>query len=216
METNFGVSPTFPKSHFVALSEILVERGLVLFDLGFNRVPRWSFTQALERHGIQANPEREYGKPATFNVLFCRDLVVERDSPHHYIVAPTPVTVDQIIKAMIICELHGLNDIAVDTAVRFSEVLSARFDVEEAIRLLADVNCRAAILEYVLRDLWRAAEKRAVAGEERADAMQDRAGAAEQSLRAAEARIRGMENSTSWRVTRPLRAAKSLLAPKAP
>ena len=43
---------------------------------------------------------------------------------------------------MIIYELHGLNDIAVDTAARFRAELSPRLDVDRAIQLLADPNCR--------------------------------------------------------------------------
>jgi chromatin segregation and condensation protein Rec8/ScpA/Scc1 (kleisin family) len=43
---------------------------------------------------------------------------------------------------MIIYELHGLNDIALDTAEYYTDQLGSRFDVEEAIRLLADPYCR--------------------------------------------------------------------------
>jgi hypothetical protein len=43
---------------------------------------------------------------------------------------------------MIICELHSLNDIALDTAERFAERLGARLDVDRAIWLLANPNLR--------------------------------------------------------------------------
>jgi len=46
-ETNFGVSPSYPKSHFGTLAEIALENHLVVFDLAFNRIPRPSFQQAL-------------------------------------------------------------------------------------------------------------------------------------------------------------------------
>src|ERR1700733_8072835 len=106
-ETNFHISPTYPKSHFSAISEILIEHCLLVFDLGFNRIPRASFTLALQHQGIDIPSGIEFGKPATLNVLFCRDLIGECDSPHNYINAPKSVTVDRIIKMMIIYELHG-------------------------------------------------------------------------------------------------------------
>ncbi len=146
-ETNFGISPTYPMSHFSAISEILIQHCFMAFDLGFNRIPRASFTQALQRRGIDVPLGIEFGKPATLNVLFCRDLIDECDSPHNYINAPKSVTVDQIIKMMIIYELHGLNDIALDTAVRFTDVLGARFDVDEAVELLANAECRPTPIE---------------------------------------------------------------------
>jgi hypothetical protein len=37
---------------------------------------------------------------------------------------------------MIIYELHGLSDVAADTALKFSKQLKARFDVEEALKRL--------------------------------------------------------------------------------
>src|ERR1700736_207979 len=46
-ETNFGVSPTYPKSHFGTLAEIALENHLVVFDLAFNRIPRVSLQHAL-------------------------------------------------------------------------------------------------------------------------------------------------------------------------
>ncbi len=39
---------------------------------------------------------------------------------------------------MIIMELYGLSDIALDTAERFSDLLAPRMDVEKAFDLLAD------------------------------------------------------------------------------
>jgi len=83
----------------------------------------------------------EVGKPTTVDVLFCRDLIDEVDHQDNYVTACRPTTVDQIIKMMIICELHSLNDIALDTAERFAKRLGARLDVDRAVRLLADPDC---------------------------------------------------------------------------
>ena len=76
------------------------------------------------------------------NVLFCRDLIDETDAPSKYHRQCRPFSLDQLIKMMIIYELYGLNDIALDTAERFAELLGSRFDVDHAIRLLANPDCR--------------------------------------------------------------------------
>ena len=54
---------------------------------------------------------------------------------------PPPVTISQLIKSMIICELHALNDVALDTVERFADRLGAHLDVDRAVRLLADPEC---------------------------------------------------------------------------
>lgn len=142
-EASFNVSPIYKNSHFVAIQELVISHHLVVFDLNFNRLPRAAFQRALRQKGLpQIKDESSVGKPNTLNVLFCRDLIGEAESPHHYGVPPRQVTTDQLIKAMIIYESHGLNDIAVDTAVHFREQLRQRFDVDNAIRLLADPDCR--------------------------------------------------------------------------
>ena len=53
-------------------------------------------------------------------------MTAERDGSLYYARWLAPPTVDQILKTMSIYELHGLNDIAVDTAVIFSDELQAR------------------------------------------------------------------------------------------
>ena len=63
-------------------------------------------------------------------------MTAERDGSLHYAKLPPKPTVDQILKTMSIYELHGLNDIAVDTAVNFSGELGQRLDVERAVDLL--------------------------------------------------------------------------------
>jgi FkbM family methyltransferase len=194
-ETNFGVSPIYPKSHFGTLQEILLERQLLVFDLNFNRIPRASFQQALARKGLPPVADHQsVGKPATLNVLFCRDLIDETDQPGNYTTPCEPVSVDQIVKIMIIYELHGLNDIAIDTAERFKDRLAGRLDVDKAIALLANPHCRATsggrAIAAALREL--------------------------ETLRAAynalEHRCRALEQSTGWPVTAPMRALRKALS----
>jgi FkbM family methyltransferase len=142
-ESNFSVSAVYPKSHFCTLAEILLEHHLLVFDLAFNRIPRASFRRALEKKGIKAGSHYDgFGKPAMVNVLFCRDLIDETDAPSKYHSQCRPFSLDQLIKTMIIYELYGLNDIAVDTAERFAELLGSRLDVDRAVRLLANPDCR--------------------------------------------------------------------------
>lgn len=52
-ETNFNVSPTYPKGHFSTVQEILLARKLIAFDANFNRIPRASFQAALLRKGLK-------------------------------------------------------------------------------------------------------------------------------------------------------------------
>ncbi len=155
VETNFGISPLYPKTHFGTLQELLLNARMLPFDFAFNRVPRASFVAAVEK-GRQpgAAPLQDLGKPATFNVLFCRDLIDEADHSENYAALTDPVDVDQLIKQMIIYELHGLNDIALDTAVRFADRLAERLDVEKAIDLLADPECRTSPEASTSSRLW--------------------------------------------------------------
>jgi len=151
-ETNFGISTTYPKGHFSAISEIVLESHLLMFDLGFNRVPRASFQRAVLRKGLPLDDELGLvGRPATFNVLFCRDLIEEADHSEMYPTPCRPVSVDQMIKMMIIYELHGLNDVAVDTAERFAQLIGSRLDVDRAVALLADPDCRGEVVEKVFQ-----------------------------------------------------------------
>jgi Methyltransferase FkbM domain len=187
-ETNFGVSPSYPKSHFGTLAEIALENHLVVFDLVFNRIPRASFQQALISKGLQPITEQDaVGRPSTVNVLFARDLIDEADHPEHYQTQCRPVSVNQLIKSIIICELHTLNDVALDTVERFAECLGARLDVDRAVRLLADPDC---VTNEYQKQLY--AQRRVY----------------EQQLRA---QRRAYEQSTSWRITAPLRWVKLLL-----
>jgi hypothetical protein len=150
-ESNFGISPSFPNGHFSTIADLLLEHGLLVFDIAFNRVPRASFQRALVARGRAATTAADgIGKPSNLNVLFCRDAVLESDDAGSYRVQPRPLSLDQLIKLIVICELHGLNDIAVDLAERFAERLGSRLDVECAIDLLADPSCRDATHDTVL------------------------------------------------------------------
>lgn len=140
-ETSFSVSPAYPKSHLGTLCELLLQHHFRVFDIGYDRIVRASFRRALATMGYTAMPEH-LGRPATLNVLLCRDPIEETDQPQNYPTRAKPLDVDQLIKMMIIFELHGLNDVAVDIAERFAEQLKSRLDAEAAIRHLATPYCR--------------------------------------------------------------------------
>jgi FkbM family methyltransferase len=141
-ETNFAVSPSYPKGHFGTLAELALESHLLVFDVAFNRIPRASYQRALIRKGLEPISELDaIGRPATVDVLFSRDLIDEVDYPGNYQGPCRPFSVSQLIKSMIIFELHALNDVALDTAERFAERLGAHLDVDRAARLLADPDC---------------------------------------------------------------------------
>jgi FkbM family methyltransferase len=160
-ETNFGISPTYPKGHFATLHDILLGHHLLVFDIGFNRIPRASFQRALARVNRRPISHTDrVGKPATLDVLFCRDAIDEIDHTENYLAPCRPLSLDQLIKMTIIYELHGLNDIAVDMVERFADRLGARLDVNRAIRLLADPHCRPGPFRKQFRNVVRAARRR--------------------------------------------------------
>jgi len=190
-ESSFGVSPSYPRGHFATVQEMLLERKLIAFDFSFNRIPRETFQHALEQKGLpRIRDQDRVGKPATVNVLFCRNPIDEADRQDTYLSPCQPLSIDRLIKMMIVYELHGLNDIALDTAERFRDALGSRFDVDKAIDLLTDPACLvsdAALVE--LRNLR--ATNHALA-----------------------AQIRWIEGSKSWRLTAPLRAVRRLFGSK--
>jgi FkbM family methyltransferase len=224
-ETNFGISPTYPKTHFVTLMELLLAHRLLIFDIAFNRAPRESFLRTLRSNGLELQTLEngrsvEVGKPATVNVLFFRDLIDELDRSQNYTKAYAPARTDQIIKSIIICELYGLNDIALDTTERFADQLGARLDVECAMRLLADDQCsESAAMHRGIQGIQVLIDQSERENEvfrrriyELQSAVDLLVGDAAVIHRVnLEQQIRQMEQSTSWRITAPLRALKRII-----
>ena len=79
-ETNFNVSEIYPETHFALIQATLLKHGLLVSDLNFNRVRRAAYQDARKRRALPEVPIEGAGRPATLNVLFCRDLTVERDA----------------------------------------------------------------------------------------------------------------------------------------
>jgi FkbM family methyltransferase len=145
IETAFTVSTTYPRSHFVAISDVLTAHRLRVFDLALMRTARPSYVVAKARHPWPAPdpmndvPDLCMGAPGTIDALFCRDFVSEQVTPAHFATVPGAViepTTDKIIKSMINFELHGLMDCAVELAEHFRPLLSHRLDVDTAIARL--------------------------------------------------------------------------------
>ena len=200
-ETSFHASPDYPKGHFGTLAEMALEHHLVVFDLNFDRAPRPSFARALARAGLaDLAGAGSLGRPATVNALFCRDLVAEVDAPDHYLSPPPAVGVDRLIKQLIVYELHGFSDVALDTAERFADRLGARLEVAQALRLLADPYCREP-------DGRAGAERRMRA---RRHEQEERA-AFVARIRELEGQMSAMMQTISWRCTAPLRELKAAL-----
>jgi FkbM family methyltransferase len=200
VETAFTVSQTYPRSHFVAISDILTAHRLLVFDLALMRTARPSYVAAKARHPWPAldptndAPDLNVGAPGTVDALFCRDFVSEQVTPKHFAKVPgavTDPTTDKIIKSMINFELHGLMDCAAELAEHFRPLLSHRLDVETAIAQLMRRPPYARNTEDVRECLRMIAELR--------------------RMRRMRQHIYDMEHSTSWRITAPLRAAKEML-----
>lgn len=146
-ETGFGISPAFPRTHFQAVNEILVEHRLLVFDVNIVRAARKSYVAAraerplAEPDPLTAIPHLDVGSPGTLDVVFCRDFVAESANPKSYSFSQVPeagLSVDSLIKAIINFELHGLMDCAFDLAVHFRERLQSRFNVDKATELLLE------------------------------------------------------------------------------
>jgi hypothetical protein len=80
----------------------LHQRGLTLVDINFNRVRSAAYLEARRRRALPDLPVEGAGRPATVNVLFCRQ-------------SPAGLNIDRLLKLIAIYELHGLNDIATAT-----------------------------------------------------------------------------------------------------
>lgn len=141
-ETNFNVSPSHSQTHFVAVNELLLPQKLLLYDLAYSRDPYPVYSGALSSTLNEFQYLRTIdvvGRPSTFDILFCRNLVAERGSPQNYLTqlpSCEQPSVDQIIKAMINFELHGLMDCAFEIAICFRDIVEKRFDVSYALQLL--------------------------------------------------------------------------------
>jgi FkbM family methyltransferase len=142
-ETSFNTSIHYPGTQIGDLQDAVLKHGFLLFDLSFNRVARATFQTARQSLGLPPLVNDEIGRPATFNVLYCRDLIAEAAGTQFHNPVRPRLSVDQILKAMIVYELHGLNDIAFDTSIVFAEVLRTRLDVEKARRHLLTGGGRA-------------------------------------------------------------------------
>jgi hemerythrin len=143
VESSFGISGIYPDTHFGLMMSVALANHLLVFDIEFNRVPTTTFQEALSLN--QLDPVLDHfsiGKPATLNVLFGLDLIQEADHPEVYKTSPRVPSVDCLIKQMVVFELYGLNDIAVDLSRRFAIMLGERLDVDKAVHLLADPHCR--------------------------------------------------------------------------
>jgi FkbM family methyltransferase len=145
IETAFTVSPQYPKGHFAAISDILTEHRLRVFDLNLMRTARPAYVAAKARHPWSAPdpmndvPALDVGAPGTIDALFCRDYVAEQVTPSHFVQVPgavTEPTTDKIIKSMINFESYGLMDCAVELAEHFRPLLSDRLDVDTAVAKL--------------------------------------------------------------------------------
>jgi FkbM family methyltransferase len=204
-ETNFNSSPTYPDTHFALVHKLLNKEGLFVFDLNFDRIRRARYLEARRR---RSQPELDLaggGRIATVNVLFCRSMTAERDGSLYYERRLAAPSVDQILKTMAIYELHGLNDVAVDTAVLYSDELGKRVDVERAVDLLCAGADRMRppdppeAPQAVVAPTPDPSHHRVALAESRLlDWQRERAALKQQ--------IEALRNSTSWRITAPLRA----------
>jgi FkbM family methyltransferase len=230
VETAFTVSPPYPKSHFVAISDILTPHRLRVFDLALMRTARPSYVAAKARHPWPAPdpmndaPDLCMGAPGTIDALFCRDFVSEQVTPTHFATVPgavTEPTMDKIIKSMINFELHGLMDCAAELAEHFRPLLSHHLDVDTAVEKLMHRPPYARNTMDVRECLRMIGELRALVFQhvvERDVALAERDAAVArifEQLERLERRMReyiyDIEHSTSWRITAPLRAAKEML-----
>jgi FkbM family methyltransferase len=144
-ESNFGISPHFPHSHFQAVNEILTEHRLVVMDINVVRAARPIYTAALlERPWAEPDifsevPHLDVGAPGTLDLVYCRDLVAEATNPIGHPLsadANDPIRIDRLIKTMINFELHGLMDRAYEMSLFFRDQLQPRLDVDKASELL--------------------------------------------------------------------------------
>ena len=136
-ETNFRTSIVYPESHFGLI------HGIVL-ALRSRAVRSQLQPHSPGRLSAGAPPQQPAGSAAggMRNARNLQRAVLPGACRPSATTACTtgkcrpPPSVDQILKTMAIYELHGFNDIALQTAVAFAEELGERLDVERAIDLL--------------------------------------------------------------------------------
>ena len=126
LETNFNVSPVLPQTHFWGSYEPLLQRGLLVHDLRFNRVALASYIDRVKRKRFGWRQINSVHRPATVNILLARSLLAEERKPG----------IDLIIKQIIVFELYGLIDCAYDLLIGFADILTSRLDVKQAADLL--------------------------------------------------------------------------------
>jgi len=226
-EATFNLSPHYPYSHFHAVNQVLAEHKLRVFDVNMVRAPRPLYASALQQqpwpepNSLSDVPHLDVGAPGTLDVVFCKDFTAHIDDLAASTLRPFSTDrprVDQLIKAMINFELHGLMDCAFEIAIRFREHLQERMDVDRAAKLLltrapharntADVvNCLSMIAK--LRERVRADALTNEGLIAKNNKMADELRQLVQTLAETKEQLRNVYNSTSWRVTAPLRKIKT-------
>jgi FkbM family methyltransferase len=148
IETNFNISPTLPRTHFWDSYKPLLQQRLLLDDIAFDRVPLKRFADHVKsfRHGT---PPQGICRPATCNVFLGRDLVSERNSAAYiFREAEREPSAETVLKAAIVFEVYGVNDLAFHLLFEFRDILSPILDVTTAANLIAPpINLFSAVLE---------------------------------------------------------------------
>lgn len=198
IETNFNVGPDYPQTHLGTLQSMLLPDGFRLFDLDYDRTARAAYLEGRRRAGMPPVADGIVGRPDTFNVLFCQDMIAEAELARVYPRRRHADSLDQIIKQVIIFELYGLVDIAYDTVARFDYLIRPRIDPDEARQLLLDSSGRFPGTPYTMAaELARIEQENA---------------RLRQSNERLRKRIGELRDSTSWRITAPLRLTKRFLS----
>jgi hypothetical protein len=167
-ETNFLPSKAGARTQFDDLHASLLEQGLRVFDLVSERLPRPEYLRLRQERDrtwpVPSDPRVRpppfaMGQFVVFDFLFCRDLVAERSEAQSS--NEEIASIDRILKMMIVFEMHGLMDCAVELASTFRERLMTRLDVDRAIDLLLGPPPHARNLPEIVACLATIAQLRA-------------------------------------------------------